>query len=78
MNILQVRKYYLFNQKQMIEQAKFTYPPLGKASEKLLKTIEDRGEKQVTAIQNQGKYLNLIKVLTMGHIKVLMNFHIKE
>ena len=31
-----------FNQKQIIEQAKFTYSPLGKAFEKQTKTIEDQ------------------------------------
>ena len=40
------------NRKQMIEQAKFTYSPLGKAFEKQIKTIEDQGEKQIKAIQN--------------------------
>ena len=30
------------NQKQIIEQAKFTYSPLGKAFEKQIKTIEDQ------------------------------------
>ena len=34
------------NQQQIIEQAKFTYSPLGKAIEKQTKTIEDQGEKQ--------------------------------
>ena len=29
------------NQKQIIEQSKFTYSPLGKASEKQIKTIKD-------------------------------------
>ena len=29
------------NQQQIIEQAKFTYSPLGKAFEKRIKTIED-------------------------------------
>ena len=43
------------NQKQIIEQAKFTYSPLGKAFEKQTKTIEKQGEKQIKAIQNQGK-----------------------
>ena len=33
------------NQKQIIEQAKFTYSPLGKAFEKQIKTIEDQGKK---------------------------------
>ena len=38
------------NQKQIIEQAKFTYSPLGKAFEKQKKTIEEQGEKQLKAI----------------------------
>ena len=33
------------NQQQIIEQAKFTYPPLGKAFEKQIKTIEDQRRK---------------------------------
>ena len=40
------------NQQQMIEQAKFTYPPWGKAFEKQIKTIEDHGKKQVDALKN--------------------------
>ena len=39
------------NQKQMIEQAKFTYSPLGKAFEKQIKTIEDQGEKQIEPLK---------------------------
>ena len=31
------------NQKQIIEQAKFTYSPLGRAFEKQTKTVEDHG-----------------------------------
>ena len=42
------------NQIQILEQAKFTYSPLGKTFEKQIKTIEDQGEKQKKAIQNQG------------------------
>ena len=42
------------NQKQMIQQANFTYSPLGKAFEKQIKAIEDQGEKQIKPIQNQG------------------------
>ena len=41
------------NQRQILEQAKFTYSPLEKAFEKQIKTIEDQGEKQIKAIQNQ-------------------------
>ena len=35
------------NQQQIIEQAKFTYSPLGKAFEKLIKTIEDQGKNKL-------------------------------
>ena len=41
------------NEKQIIEKAKFTYSPLGKAFEKQTKTIEDQGEKQLKAIQDK-------------------------
>ena len=35
------------NQRQIIEQTKFTYSPLGKALEKQTKTIKDQGKKQI-------------------------------
>ena len=38
------------NQQQIIEHAKFTYSPLGKAFEKQIKTIENQGEKQIEAL----------------------------
>ena len=38
------------NKQQIIEQAKVTYSPLGKAFEKQIKTIKDQGEKQVNAL----------------------------
>ena len=41
------------NQRQIIEQAKFTYSPLGKAFEKRTKTIEDQGERQIKSIQEK-------------------------
>ena len=37
---------------QIIEQAEFTYSPLGKAFDKQTKTIEDQEEKQIKAIQD--------------------------
>ena len=43
----------LSNQQQIIQQAKFTYSPLGKAFEKQIKTIEGQGKKQVKAIQEK-------------------------
>ena len=48
------------NQQQIIEQAKFTYSPLGRAFEKQIITIKDQGEKQIKAIQDQG-YVKRIK-----------------
>ena len=40
------------NQQQIIQQAKFTYSPLGKAIEKQLKTIKGQGEKQIVALES--------------------------
>ena len=40
------------NQQQIIEQAKFTYSPLGKAFEKQTKTIKEQGEKLVNALKS--------------------------
>ena len=42
------------NQQQIIEQAKFTYSPLGKAFEKQTKTTEDQREKQIKAIRDKS------------------------
>ena len=40
------------NQQQIIEHARFTYSPLGKAFEKQMKTIENQGQKQVEASES--------------------------
>ena len=40
------------NQQLIIEQARFTYSPLGKAFEKQIKTIEDQGQKQIDALKD--------------------------
>ena len=40
-------------QQKIIEQAKFTYFPLGKTFEKQTKTIKDQGEKKIKAIQDK-------------------------
>ena len=44
-------KIFLSNQQQIIEQAKFTYFPLGKAFGKQMKKIEDSGQKQVGGLK---------------------------
>ena len=38
------------NNQQIIEQARFTYSPLGKAFDKQIKTIKDQGKNQVDAL----------------------------
>ena len=38
------------NQQQIIEQAKYTYSPLGKTFEKQIETIKDQGKKQIDAL----------------------------
>ena len=43
------------DESKMIEQAKFTYSPLGKAFEKEIKKTEDEGQKQINAIEVHGK-----------------------
>ena len=48
------KEVFLSNQKQIIEQTKFTNSSLGKAFEKQIKAMEDQKEKQIKAIQNQG------------------------
>ena len=46
---------------QLIQQAKFTYLPLGKAFEKQINTIKEHEDKQINAIMNQNRQLNLLK-----------------
>ena len=45
------------NQRQITEQAKFAYSPLGKALEEQTKTIENQGEKQIKSIEMHGEQL---------------------
>ena len=56
------------NQQQIIEQAKFTYSPLGKAFEKQTKTIEDKREKLIKAIQDNKKQMVNIQEVTIKNI----------
>ena len=58
------------NQKQIIEQAKFAYSPLGKPFEKEIKTIEDQGEKQIKALEDLGKQLVETNELTENDFNI--------
>ena len=49
------------NQQKIMEQARFTYSPLGKTFEKQMKTIEDEGEKQIKAIQDKEQVKTMLK-----------------
>ena len=49
------------NQQQIIEQAKFTYSPLGKAFQEQTKTIKEQGEKQIKAIQDKRPFRSIEK-----------------
>ena len=40
------------DQRRVIQQAKLTYSPLGKALEKRTKTIEDQDKKKIKALEN--------------------------
>ena len=40
------------NQQQIVEKAKFTYSPLGKAFEKQIKTTEDQRKRQVEGLKD--------------------------
>ena len=51
------------NQQQIIEQAKFTYSPLGKAFDKQIKTTEYQGKKQVDVL-NTLKSDNKLEIKT--------------
>ena len=42
------------DQSRIIEQAMFTYSPLGKAFEKETKTIKVQGEKQIKTVENNN------------------------
>ena len=52
MSISQVKIYYHPINNKLLEQKKFTYSPLGKAFEKEVKTIEDKGQKHIDALEN--------------------------
>ena len=61
-----MENYYLLiiKKKKKKEQTKFSYSPLGKVFEKLIKTIEDQGSKQVKAIKDSNALVkNMIMIL---------------
>ena len=65
------------DQWRVIEQAKFTYSPLGKALEKNPKAIENYEKKQIKPIREHGKQpvgsLALVKEMIMI-VKIITNY----
>ena len=55
------------NQNRMIERAKFTYSPLGKAFEKQIKTNEDKEGKQIKALEEHRKQIVKFNAFTEKH-----------
>ena len=63
------------NQKQIIEQAKFTYCSLGKAFKKQTKTIQDQGKKQVDILKTlNAKKLETVKDNKCDYIEELLKY----
>ena len=62
------------NQQKIIEQARFTYSPLGKAFKKQIKTIEDQEQKQVEALNT----LKSNNQLTIEDVNALNNDEAKR
>ena len=54
---LTAKEIWCSNQRQRIQQSKFTYFPLEKTLEKQTKTIEDQGKKQNKALEEKRKQL---------------------
>ena len=65
------------NQQQIIEPARFTYSPLGKAFQKQLKTIEDQGQKQVYVLKDlkPKEQTKLIEDKSNNHSKATIIFN---
>ena len=67
------------DQRRVIKQGKFTYSLLGKVFEKQTKMIEEQGWKQIEAIEEHGKQLDLIwflkeKKLDRQELIILKNY----
>ena len=65
-----------------MEKAKFTYLPLHKAFEKQIKIIKNHDEKQIKALEEHWKQLNIVLKKSLQHIqsknKFLKNLLVME
>ena len=59
-----------YDQRRMIEQAKFTYSPIVKTLEKQTKTTENQGKKHIKAIEDHEKQLVESNELIKKHFHI--------
>ena len=68
-----------YDQSRIIQQAKFTYSPFGKAFEKEIETIENQGIKQAEALKDLKTEENHELESTEGlFLKKMRNIEIKN
>ena len=68
-----------YDQSRIIQQAKFTYSPFGKAFEKEIETIENKGIKQAEALKDLKTKENHGLESTEGlFLKKMRNIEIKN
>ena len=68
-----------YDQSRLIQQAKFTYSPFGKAFEKEIETIENQGIKQAEALKDLKTEENHELESTEGlFLKKMRNIEIKN
>ena len=68
-----------YDQSRIIQQAKFTYSPFGKAFEKEIETIENQGIKQAKALKDLKTEENHELESTEGlFLKKMRNIEIKN
>ena len=66
------------NKQQIVEKAKFSYFPLGKAFEKQTKTIEDQGEKQANALKSLESFDKQLPSIKDFILKKRLNLEIVD
>ena len=62
------------NKQQIIEQAKFTYSPLGKAFKKQIETVKDQGKKHVDALntlKSNNEKLEIENIIPKVHLLMM-------
>ena len=72
-----LEKFIFPDQRWVIEQAKFTYSPLGNVFKKQAKMIEEQRKKQIHAITNQSKKMAVLNNKDDDHYKQILEELVK-